>query len=228
VLILIKMPQVSLEFHPSSLAWGFFIFYSDRQTPHRDALIAEQPSETDRLHYELRLAETLQILSRLTDSLEKSSQGQPMTADAIRQQLERLHMRLEFAKQTLADPATDEHLRRFVEQEHKRLLEISNNMQQELRRLEPGAVWQPSVTNDAQQFDLELNQATEEVRRLSQLRETLSSWISRLSSDSDQLEKAQARMQQLEQALETANVLMDDLQHRKEDAAKIPETRGAP
>jgi DNA repair exonuclease SbcCD ATPase subunit len=89
-------------------------------------------------------------------------------------------------------------------------------------------VWQPSVTNDAQQFDLELNQATEEVRRLSQLRETLSSRISRLSADSDQLETAQARIQELERSLAAANALVDDLQHRKEDATKIPETRGAP
>jgi hypothetical protein len=192
-----------------------------------ERLIAEQPSETDRLHYEMRLAETRQILSRLTDSLEKSSQGNPLTADAIRQQLERLHPRLEFAKQTLADPATDDHLRNFVEQEHKRLLEISNTMQQELQRLEPGAVWQLSVKQGDAKFDPELNQAIEEVRRLSQLRETLSSWISRLPSESEQLEKAQARMQQLEQALEMANVLMDDLTHRKDAAVKIPETRGA-
>jgi DNA repair exonuclease SbcCD ATPase subunit len=193
-----------------------------------EQLIAERPSEMDRLHYELRLAETLQILSRLTDSLEKSSQGQPMTADAIRQHLERLHTRLEFAEQTLADPSTDDHLRNFVEQEHKRLLEISNTMQQELQRLEPGTVWQPMVANDNEKFDLELNQAIEEVRRLSQLRETLSSWISRLPTDSDQFETAQARIQELEQALKAANALVDDLQHRKEDATKIPETRGAP
>ncbi len=152
----------------------------------------------------------------------------PLTADAIRQQLERLHLRLQFAEQTLADPETDDHLRNFVEQEHKRLLEISSTMQQELQRLEPGAIWQPTVANDNEKFDLELNQATEEVRRLSQLRETLSSWISRLPADSDQLETAQARMQQLEQTLEAANALVDDLQHRKEDATKIPETRGAP
>jgi hypothetical protein len=192
-----------------------------------ERLIAEQPSEMDRLHYELRLAETRQILSKLTASLEKSSQGIPLTADAIRQQLERLHTRLQFAEQTLADPNTDDHLRNFVEQEHKRLLEISNTMQQELQRLEPGAVWQLSVKQGDAKFDPELNQAIEEVRRLSQLREPLSSWISRLPSESEQLEKAQARMQQLEQALEVANVLMDDLTHRKDAAVKIPETRGA-
>jgi chromosome segregation ATPase len=193
-----------------------------------ERLIAEQPSEMDRLHYELRLAETRQILSRLTDSLEKSSQGIPLTADAIMQQLERLHTRLQFAEQTLADPNTDDPLRNFVDQEHKRLLEISNTMQQELQRLEPGEVWQPSATKDNEKFDPELNQATEEVRRLSQLRETLSSWISRLPSDSNHLDTAQARMQELEQTLETANALVDDLQHRKEDTTKIPETRGAP
>jgi hypothetical protein len=193
-----------------------------------ERLIAERPSEMDRLHYELRLAETLQMLSKLTDSLEKSSQGNPLTADAIKQQLERLHVRLQFAEQTLADPNTDDHLRNFVELEHKRLLEISSNMQLELQRLEPGAVWQPTVANENKKFDLEMNQATEEVRRLSQLRETLSSWISRLPSESEQFEKAQARMQQLEQALEVANALVDDLQHQKENTAKIPETRGAP
>jgi DNA repair exonuclease SbcCD ATPase subunit len=193
-----------------------------------ERLIAEQPSELDRLHFESRLAETRQILSKLNASLEQASQGQPMTTDAIKQQLERLHMRLEFAKHTLVDPATDQHLRSFVEPEYKRLLEQSNAIQQELQRLEPGAVWQPLVTKDAQKFDLELNQATEEVRRLSQLRETLSSWISRLLSDSDQLEKAQARMQQLERSLEAANALVDDLQHRHQDAAKFPEARGAP
>jgi chromosome segregation ATPase len=192
-----------------------------------ERLIAERPSDLDRLHYESRLAETLQILSKLTDSLEQASQGIPLTADAIRQQLERLHTRLQFAEQTLADPNTDDHLQNFVEQERKRLLEISNTMQLELRQLEPGTVWQPSATKDNEKFDLELNQATEEVRRLSQLRETLSSWISRLPTNSDQLETAQARIQELEQALEAANALMDDLQHRKEDATKIPETRGA-
>jgi hypothetical protein len=193
-----------------------------------ERLIAEQPSEMDRLHYELRLAETRQILSRLTASLEQESQGQPLTTDAIKQQLERLNVRLQFAKQTLADPNTDDHLRNFVEQERKRLLEISSTMQQELQRLEPGADWQPTVANDNEKFDLELNQAIEEVRRLSQLRETLSSWISRLPADSSQLETAQARIQELEQALEAANALVDDLQHRNKDATKIPETRGAP
>jgi DNA repair exonuclease SbcCD ATPase subunit len=193
-----------------------------------ERLIAERPSDLDRLHYELRLAETRQILSKLTASLEKSSQGIPLTADAIRQQLERLHTRLQFAEQTLADPNTDDHLRNFVEQEHKRLLEISNTMQQELQRLEPGAVWQSSMKQDDAKFDPELNQAIEEVRRLSQLRETLSSWVSRLPANSDQLETAEARMQELEQSLESANTLVDDLQHRKEDAAKIPATRGAP
>jgi DNA primase len=113
-----------------------------------ERLIAERPSEMDRLHYELRLAETLQILSKLTASFEQSTQGNPLTADAIRQQLERLHMRLEFAEQTLTDPDTDDHLRNFVDQEHKRLLEISSKMQQELQRLEPGAIWQPTVAND--------------------------------------------------------------------------------
>ncbi len=193
-----------------------------------ERLIAEQPSEMDRIHYEMRLAETRQILSRLTASLEQPGQGLPMTPDAIRQQLERLHLRLQFAEQTLADPETDDHLRNFVEQEKKRLLEISNNMQQELRRLEPGAVWQPTVANDNEKFDLELNQATEEVRRLSQLRETLSSWISRLPSDSDQFEPAQARIRELERSIEAENALVDVLQHRNKDATKIPETRGAP
>jgi hypothetical protein len=193
-----------------------------------ERLIAEQPSEMDRLHYELRLAETRQILSRLTASLKQASQGQPMTTDAIRQQLERLHMRLEFAKQTLVDPATDEHLRKFVEQEHKRLLEISNTMQQELQRLEPGVVWQSSIKQGDAKFDLELNQATEEVRRLSQLCETLSSWISRLPAHNSQLETAQSRIQQLEQSLAAANALVDDFQHRKKDATKIPEPPGAP
>jgi hypothetical protein len=193
-----------------------------------ERLIAERPSEMDRLHYELRLAETLQMLSKLTDSLEKSSQGNPLTADAIKQQLERLHVRLQFAEQTLADPNTDDHLRNFVELEHKRLLEISSNMQLELQRLEPGAVWQPTVANENKKFDLEMNQAVEEVRRLSQLRETLSSWISRLPADSDQLDKAEARMQELEQSLESANILVNNLQHRKEDAVKVPETQGAP
>jgi hypothetical protein len=193
-----------------------------------ERLIAERPSEMDRLHYELRLAETRQILSRLTASLEQASQGQPLTTYAIKQQLEHLHVRLQFAEQTLSDPNTDDHLRNFVEQEHKRLLEISNTMQQELQRLEPGAVWQLSVKQGDAKFDPELNQAIEEVRRLSQLRETLSSWISRLPSESEQLEKAQARMQQLEQALEAANALVDDLKHREKDATKIPETRGAP
>jgi hypothetical protein len=193
-----------------------------------ERLITERPSEMDRLHYELRLAETRQILSKLTDSLEKSSQGNPLTADAIKQQLERLHVRLQFAEQTLADPNTDDHLRNFVELEHKRLLEISSNMQLELQRLEPGAVWQPTVANENKKFDLEMNQAVEEVRRLSQLRETLSSWISRLPADSDQLDKAEARMQELEQSLESANILVNNLQHRKEDAVKVPETQGAP
>lgn len=192
-------------------------------------LLADKPSEVDRLHYEKTLAETQQVLSRLTASLEQPSQQNPPTADALRQHLERLHTRLQFAEQTLADPETDDHLRNFVEQEHKRLLEAGNAMQQDLQRLEPGAVWKPHPSDQGDNdFNHELNQALEEVRRLSQLRETLSSWSSRLSTGNNQHETAQAKLQELEQSIEKANTLVNDLQHQWENAVKIPETRGAP
>jgi chromosome segregation ATPase len=193
-----------------------------------EGLLADKPSKVDRTHYEKMLAETQQVLSRLTISLEQPSQQNPPTADALKQQLERLHTRLQFAEQTLADPETDDHLRNFVAQEHKRLLENSHAIQQELQRLEPGAIWKPHPSEQGNNdFNHELNQALEEVRRLSQLRETLTSWSSRLSADNNQHETARARLQELEQSIEKANALVKNLHHQRENAIKIPETRGA-
>jgi DNA repair exonuclease SbcCD ATPase subunit len=108
------------------------------------------------------------------------------------------------------------------------LLETSNDMKQDLQRLEPGALWKPHPSEQGDNdFNHELNQALEKVRRLSQLRETLTSWSSRLSADNNQHETAQARLQELEQSIEKANALVNALKHQRENAIKTPETRGA-
>ena len=175
-----------------------------------EQLIHEQPSSFDLTHYQQRLIETKAVLAQLKVSLEQPASGQ--TVENLKQRIERVHARLQYADQTLADPETDEHLRGFVEDEQKRLREAISSSQAELQSLDPTVTWIPQLElPNLEPFNLELNRAQEEVRRISQLRETLLSWSSRLPLESIQRQQAQERLGRLEISLELAHAEVERL-----------------
>jgi exonuclease VII large subunit len=185
---------------------------AERRIQALEQLIREQPSSFDLKHYEQRLTETKAVLAQLKASLEQPVSATPQTIESLKQKLERVHARLQFADQTLADPETDEHLRGFVDDEQRRLREVISSAQAELQSLDPSATWTPQLEQpELEPFNLELNRAQEEVRCISQLRETLLSWSSRLSLESPQHQQAQERLSRLEISLELANAEVDRL-----------------
>ena len=180
-----------------------------------EQMILEQPSGFDVPYFKQRLEETNQVLAQMNASLEQPKSVVTPTVEGIKQQLERVFVRLRFAEQTLADPETDEHLQGFVKGEQERLLQIMDSLKAELRNLDSKAVWEPPLEHPEQvRLNQELNRSQEEARRIAQLRETLLAWVVRLPPEDKQRQTAQEHLEKLETNLESANSKVAQLKAR--------------